>query len=174
MLKWEDTSSYSQNDKEKIPHAYDIQPKDNSFRLCVHRLHGIPNIWFYSLDWVSVSKKELRAKTIVHAQAEAIELVRKRLKAVLAKLDEIPVTCETCNDVEGCMDYPCAKIKKHLKPREPMIPMGTMRNEAGSITRWEYKCPNCGLMTYYASETKNPECSHDCELHGFPYDAITN
>ena len=78
--KWEDISSYSRNDKERIPSVWQIDI--GGLSLCVHRhIHYPKDSWLFSCDLL-FDKYELDSKNIDEAKDEAINLVKIKIEHI--------------------------------------------------------------------------------------------
>lgn len=79
-MAWRDSSSYSQGDTERVPHAFTL--KSGELAVVVHRYHGCPGEWFYSCFELRVSACPLKSKNLGAAQKQAIAQVRHRCLAL--------------------------------------------------------------------------------------------
>lgn len=73
-MKWKDSTSYSRDDKERIPSSYDISD-GKELRITVHRLQGIKEDWFVSCPELRIQGKTLQSRDIDAAKREALSIV---------------------------------------------------------------------------------------------------
>lgn len=72
-MKWIDTTSYSQSDKERIPRAWTI--RSENLTITVHRhIYHDPDVWLISCQHICDCKK-LKSKDIELAKNEALNYV---------------------------------------------------------------------------------------------------
>jgi hypothetical protein len=85
-MKWKDATSYSRDDKEKVPNAFQLE--NVSFRLSVHRMHRLQG-WFLTCYDVGrlFEGRQLVAEDLEEAKKEAVDLVYEKLKGMLEQLD---------------------------------------------------------------------------------------
>jgi hypothetical protein len=87
-MRWTDISSYSQNDKERIPTVYQLKVDDLIIR--VHRhIHYPKDTWLLSSSKLDIDHHELRAKDIKEAQEEALDIARKGVENLVEELEQI-------------------------------------------------------------------------------------
>ena len=72
MLKWKDETSYSQGETDRTPRVY--AARVGMLRAVVHRLHGIPDQWFFSCEPFT-KNRTLKSKKPDTAQQEAETLL---------------------------------------------------------------------------------------------------
>lgn len=83
---WEDQSSYSQGDKERIPAVWVLRTPD--MKVIVHRhVHYEKTDWLLSIDG-ACDKKLLLSTLIDNAKAEAVRYAREWLQRQLQALPE--------------------------------------------------------------------------------------
>jgi len=83
---WEDGSSYSQGDKERIPSVWVLRAPD--IKIIVHRhVHYEKTDWLLSMDG-AFEKKVLLSSMIDNAKAEAVRYAREWLQRQLQALPE--------------------------------------------------------------------------------------
>lgn len=78
-MEWEDTSSYSRDDEERVPHAWTLKvttPNGANIRLIVHRhIHYPPESWLLSCHEFGIEAFELGTGTGFYAsEAQSIAL----------------------------------------------------------------------------------------------------
>ncbi len=79
MKKWKDISSYSQNDKERIPTIWEL--RIGHLRVVVHRHRWEePDKWFMSVHGdIDIDKLPLHQKDLEKAQKEALATLHSSL-----------------------------------------------------------------------------------------------
>lgn len=83
---WKDTSSYSQSDKERVPHEFTYQTKN--LRIIVHRKLHLDGLWFLSCYELGLQDRELEAVEAVKAKKEGLDYVRNHVASLAAQLGE--------------------------------------------------------------------------------------
>lgn len=86
MSEWIDCTSYSRGDKDRTPQSWEM--KLGTVRLVVTRTHGVSGIWF--IDNALTGRRELKSRAIEDAKNEAIEWLRRDLKAAVNALPGPP------------------------------------------------------------------------------------
>ena len=83
MEEWEDETSYSRDEKDRIPRTWSIKlgGKWGRDRLSVTRTHGLDGWWLLS---EVTGRRELKSATIDAAKAEALILYRRALTELMA------------------------------------------------------------------------------------------
>jgi hypothetical protein len=88
--QWEDVSSFSQNDKERIPNCFAIRFGDRSLKLTVHRhIHYKPDQWLASCQPDLFRQKLLESKDIEEAKVEALHRLKAMLTEITGDLDSL-------------------------------------------------------------------------------------
>ena len=90
MSKWKDVSSWGQSATEKdgsVPTAWEMQISD--LRIVVTRhIHYSPDAWVLR-TWPEILRTRVAGyRDVADAKAEAVSLLRKKLKELLQELDE--------------------------------------------------------------------------------------
>lgn len=86
-MKWEDITTYSQGDAERIPTVWEV--RIDRFRIRVHRhIDYPPNIWLLTCE-PFFYRKELPRKDITRAKTYAIALVMRKLLETFRKLEKV-------------------------------------------------------------------------------------
>lgn len=86
-MKWIDTTSYSQSDKERTPRVWTIKSK--SLAITVHRhRHYDPDIWLLSCPHIC-DCKELKSKDIELAKNEALNYVAAYINGLSSEIYSI-------------------------------------------------------------------------------------
>lgn len=81
---WNDVTTYSRDDKDKQPRVWHFDCGD--LRVVVHRhIHYAPDAWLLTCS-PFFDKRELYAKDADHAKAEALALVREKVKTLAEAL----------------------------------------------------------------------------------------
>lgn len=84
---WEDATTYSRGDEDRIPHWW--RAKIDHFHLSVgdrHTYYPKGDIWLLNCSpWYNAHP--LNAKNLEDAKAEAISLVKERIKKILEALE---------------------------------------------------------------------------------------
>jgi hypothetical protein len=87
MIDWTDDTSYQRGERDggAKPEPRVWGAKIGRLRLVVHRLHGIPGLWYCSAEpfW---SQHQLQAKTDVGAKLEAEALLRNEISGIVNRL----------------------------------------------------------------------------------------
>lgn len=86
MPNWEDTSSYSQGDKEREIKSVAI--KLGRVRIVVHRNIYSPGKWFLTMHGGWIDARELKAEEIEAAKVEAIGILQKEIATLASALAE--------------------------------------------------------------------------------------
>lgn len=82
-MKWDDTSSHSQGDKERLPNRFET--RIGAFRLVIHRhIHYPPDQWLASCHPNMFSCFELCSKDLESAKCQAVA----RLQSILLEAIE--------------------------------------------------------------------------------------
>ncbi len=79
MLEWKDASSYSRNDKERIPTVWEL--KVGGLRIVVHRIIHYPE-WYVSCYNLNIENKCLYTDDVEEAKAIGI-------KTIINKIEEL-------------------------------------------------------------------------------------
>lgn len=88
--KWEDVSSYSQNDRERVPHTFEIRIADA--RVIVTRwVHGEPDRWYLICPEAGMSRDLLCNRDLGEAKKEALRLVHIVFSRRMCALDRLIV-----------------------------------------------------------------------------------
>lgn len=83
-VKWKNTSSFSQGDKDRTPNCWTT--KAGRIRIVVHRhIHHAPDVWLLSCDALRIGN-ELKSRDIEDAKGEALAIVRTFLEEAIAGL----------------------------------------------------------------------------------------
>jgi hypothetical protein len=78
---WKNTSSFSQNEKDRTPNEWTLKIPAAGLSICVHRhIHYPPDQWMFSCNRLDISCKLLASKSIDDAKAEAVEIVEETLR----------------------------------------------------------------------------------------------
>ena len=86
-MKWTDSSSYSRGERgNTLPSSWDLAACP--FRVTVHRLHYMPNVWFLTVFDLKLEKLQLRSFDVADAQLEAVEAVRSRLTGLMSGFEK--------------------------------------------------------------------------------------
>ena len=90
MATWKDVTSYAQAEQGKAREArvWEIDVQAGLFRILVHRIHGVPDVWFLSTVPRFFEDRTLAAKGAPEARQEALGLVLDRLSMALAGVIE--------------------------------------------------------------------------------------
>jgi hypothetical protein len=84
-LEWRDISSFSREDKDRTPRAFELRTE--SMRVAVHRHMYYPGRWMLSVyGTLEVQMRPLEAEDIEDAKAEALAYVRRRLGDLLVEV----------------------------------------------------------------------------------------
>lgn len=88
-VDWKDETSYSQNDKERIPSVWRCQI--GLARISVHRhMHYEPDQWLLTAHGIlSIERHLLKNKDLFRAQIEALRTVLKALKPIVTDLEDL-------------------------------------------------------------------------------------
>jgi hypothetical protein len=87
-VQWKDVTSYSRDDKERIPSSFETRAGDLRITVTRH-IHYPPDVWLLSVaEYSRLNLIELRSRDLADAQAEALTLVRTRLHEALAAMGE--------------------------------------------------------------------------------------
>ncbi len=78
MLKWKDESSYSKNDKERIPNV--LSTKIEGFNIKIHRHIHYPDTWLLSCYKLDIEKKDLYTNDFNEATKKAIQYIISKLE----------------------------------------------------------------------------------------------
>lgn len=81
---WVDRTSFSQNDKDRTPRTWTLQFE--GFRVTVTRHIHYPGKWVLSCYELRMDCVELKEAELEKAQKEALNLVRRKLKAMLEQV----------------------------------------------------------------------------------------
>lgn len=86
-MKWRDISSFSQGDKQRIPHSWECRP-NSDLRITITRGHiHYPGKWvMHCRPWFECHELEIDPADLASAQAASVELVRQRVAAISAAL----------------------------------------------------------------------------------------
>lgn len=77
-VKWDDITSYSQNDKKREPSTWAF--KAGAVTVVVTRYHGCPDQWFLRCDAFGFNLHQLMHKEINEAKWEALGIVWNRAR----------------------------------------------------------------------------------------------
>jgi len=77
MIQWEDKTTYSRDDNERIPQI--LEARINSIGICVHRHIRYPGKWLLTSKYLFIDKMELKSENIDDAKKEALSIVNKHL-----------------------------------------------------------------------------------------------
>lgn len=81
MIKWQDTSSFSQRDTDRTPRSWTLEV--GRFRLVVFRHRGIdPDLWFATCHGL-FDTRELQRRDVGEAKEEALEMLCRCLHGAL-------------------------------------------------------------------------------------------
>lgn len=84
-MNWKDTS---RRDRNGAVQSESWELRTARHRLTVHRLHGVPDLWFCScVGDLSADRRQLRAVDAADARREALELIRELARAAVADLE---------------------------------------------------------------------------------------
>jgi hypothetical protein len=87
MVEWKDTSSFSQNDKDRTPREWTA--KVGLFRVTVHHhMHYEPDAWLLSTVPDLFERQELGSTEIEKAKAQALALVRTACQLTIEAIDK--------------------------------------------------------------------------------------
>ena len=86
MYIWKDVSSYSQNDKKRIPSCWRIDVKD-FISIKVHRHIYYENTWFLSCKELNLDMVDLMTDNVEQAKNQALILIEKRCTDLLEKVN---------------------------------------------------------------------------------------
>lgn len=109
-MPWKDTTSYSRDDKERIPTCFSKTPGPTIGMITVTSGHiYYPGKWVMHCSKLGILAKLLNAQTKKDAQNEALAIVRKIVTDMFSELQPCP-TCGSignpaCSTV-GCPDFP--------------------------------------------------------------------
>lgn len=84
--KWEDKSSYSQGETNRVPTVWEINV--GGVRVIVHRYHGLEG-WFGSCYEMNVQRFQLQAVELEEAKAEFIKYLKGRAAKMLTLLERV-------------------------------------------------------------------------------------
>lgn len=81
---WKDVTTYSRDDKDRLPRVWHLDCGD--MRVAVHKhIHYAPDAWLLTCS-PFFDKRELCAKDADDAKAEALALVREKVKTLAEAL----------------------------------------------------------------------------------------
>lgn len=86
MLKWNDRTSYSRTDKERVPRVWEADLP--LCRIVVHRLLGVSDVWFLSCRELRIDSIALGSATAEQAQREGLVYVRETVRKMHADLEK--------------------------------------------------------------------------------------
>lgn len=85
-MKWVDVTSYSQGDKCRVPQTFSAEA--GSLELIVTRwVRGDPTKWYLTCDGIVGNWHELQSVEVEDAKAEAVAIVKSKLKEWLAAME---------------------------------------------------------------------------------------
>jgi len=85
---WKDTTSYSRDDKERNPTTFTTTTNTVKITVtCGHINHR--GVWVMHAHPFGINTKELKAKTLEDAKAEAIGIVKAKAAKIVSDLDAI-------------------------------------------------------------------------------------
>lgn len=84
MINWEDATSYSRGDKERIPSIWHL--KVGCLRIAIHRLIRMEG-WFVTCYALDIENNPLCSEDINKAKIEGLQLVIKKIE-VLEQIKE--------------------------------------------------------------------------------------
>ena len=88
--KWEDASHYSRDDKERVPHTFEVRFAD--VRVAVTRwIHGEPDRWYLICPEADMSHELLRSRDLKEAKHEALRLIHIVFSRRMRALDKLIV-----------------------------------------------------------------------------------
>lgn len=87
MYIWKDDSSYSQNDKKRIPSCWRMDVKD-FISIQVHRHIYYENTWLLSCKELNLDKFDLMTNDVEQAKSQALTIIIKRCNDLLQKTNE--------------------------------------------------------------------------------------
>lgn len=116
MIKqWENCSTYSRGDKERIPSVWKV--KVGNLSICVHRHIHHPGKWLLSCD-LFFNNKELKPEGIEQAKCQAVAMVQVELqKAIDDIIDDLqdnsaPLESDNpCTCKQGALIYSALQTK---------------------------------------------------------------
>lgn len=77
-LKWKDATSYSYNDKERIPVTFELILGE--LRIVVTRMYNLTDTWFLHCRKLHIDSHDLRVNDLEIAKHEALKLVKDALE----------------------------------------------------------------------------------------------
>lgn len=85
MAKWKDATSYSRDDKERIPRVWKIN--FGKFTLTVHRhIYYDPKMWLASSD---LFEHREMGEDLEEAKKKAIELLKSKLTTAIKEMEDV-------------------------------------------------------------------------------------
>lgn len=89
MVQWKDATSYSYNDKERVPRIWETTI--GAIRLSVHRYIGLDG-WYLSTNPDICSTRTLKGETHEQAKQEAILLMLKWSREQVSALEKANIS----------------------------------------------------------------------------------
>lgn len=86
MLKWNDSTSYSQSDKERKPTSYTITI--NGIDVNIHRYVGCGDMLFVSSRTLKISASDLKTTNYDEAKEKALEYIKSFMQDTIKKYQE--------------------------------------------------------------------------------------
>jgi len=88
MMIWQDTSSFSQGEKDRTPTCWTARA--GVLQIVVHRhIHYEKTAWLLSCDGLRLGCRELSATDIADAKRETVEIVRGKLMEAIESLRSV-------------------------------------------------------------------------------------
>lgn len=83
---WSDSSSYSRDEKERIPKEWTLET--GFLKICIHRhIHFDPKTWLLSCHELGISRFILGEIDTKQAQDKAIDIIKLKLKKMADSLE---------------------------------------------------------------------------------------
>lgn len=94
-MEWKNSTSYSRGDDKKTmePSAWSLALGDDRFKptISLHRsIYQAPDVWLVSFTDLNIRNRVLGSKDVDDAKAEAVQVVKDRVKEVAALLASVP------------------------------------------------------------------------------------
>lgn len=86
MAEWKDTSSYSRDDKIRIPSCFELSISSLGIR--VHRHIDYPkHVWLLTCHEISINRYQLKSSESGNAQKEALEIVKRKAQQMILDIE---------------------------------------------------------------------------------------
>ena len=80
--KWRDTTTYAQDDKERVPRAFTIEGEHHLSVYVTRWIHDDPEKWYLSCNNLGIKWQEMSNKKIDGAKHEALIYVARLFKVL--------------------------------------------------------------------------------------------